>query len=656
MSEYNLAAEIAAFVIVTILAINLFFEKEIDSRRNKFFKGIVIAIFFLVVYTLVSSLLAYFPYILPIWVSELVMVLYFTAIPLALVMGLLYTQSLNKGRNEKTTLTVGLALLMLPYAAYLVVIVLNFVFHNVFTLTQAEGYKPGVLSQLPYPVALFYIVAIFIVAFRNRKQTNKMIGFVICVNVSIMACISFAQFFYPYVLLSGIANVAGALVVYLYIQNVTKSTDILTGLYNRDRLTYNITKRLKAYKKRNPIMASNKSYTFSLVVFSLRNIKGINERFGLEGGDEVFESFAKYLRAVAAPCLAYRYSGDEFAVLLDSQIADKNTLIQNAASFFNEPCLIGRKKTPVSVNVVYARVDFPEFGKGVKTLISALDYSIAILKHEKKRNNYMYDLTISEKVSRRNSIIDRIKYALDNDGFEMYYQPIHSTVDNSYKEAEALIRMRTSIGSIYPDEFIPLAEETGLIVNMTYLVIDKVCKDLRQLIDVYGEKMKEYSISINFPYAQFLEHDLVDKVMGILNLHNIDPKQIKIEITERTLIGDAGLITGVMREMQEKGFIFEIDDFGVDYSNISLILHLPVEIIKIDRSLVLLATKKESNEEFFRLFLKAIRHTGRKVVIEGIETKEQADFFEGCGSEYIQGYYYSHPLSFTEYLDFLKKK
>ncbi len=652
MIQYNYAAELASFVIISILLLNLFLEKELDSRRNRFFKGIVWAIFLIVFSTLISTYMTMnvLPY--PIWLIELVVDIYFISLPLALVMGFLYVKSLKRSRNTKAQISLTTILLYTPYFLYVVFIIANHFSHSIFLVSHDLGYIRGDFYLLPYPVSLFYIIAIFIEAFRSRNSIHRGIGFVICVNVIVMAAISFSQLLFPDILLSGLANVAGALVVFLYVQSVTRSTDGLTGFYNRVRLAYDVEKKVRAYARKKD-NSNTAQYEFSLVLYSLRNIKGINERYGLLGGDELLEGVAIHLRQVFKGYQVYRYSGDEFAVLIDRKTDDKERLIHRAAERFDCPFYGESSKKEMTVNVVYARVDFPEFGTEAKPLVSALDYSISSLKHGKYRTNFMHDLTICEKMGRRNSVIDRIKYALDNDGFEVHYQPIYSTQEKTFKGAEALLRMKKELGSIYPDEFIPLAEETGLIVNMTYMVLEKVCVDLRGLLNRYGSKLDGHSISINFPYAQFLEHDLVSKIMIILDMYNVSPKQIKIEITERTLIGDAGLISGVMREMQEKGFMFEVDDFGVDYSNISLILHLPVEIIKIDRSLVLLATAKESYEEFFRLFLKAIRYTDRKVVIEGVETKEQADFFTSCGSEYIQGFYYSHPLHFDDCLKLL---
>ncbi len=656
MIQYNFAAELASFIIIIILLLNLYWEKEHDSMRNRFFKGIVLAIFLLVAFTLISTYMIMYKMRFPEGVIEFVLVLYYMSLPLALVMGMLYVKSLTRNRHSKEVISLSTILLLVPYAVYVIICIFNHWYSFLFKITHEYGYERQVLYQLPYPTVLFYVGAIFVIALKNRSETHKGIGFVLCANVIIMGSISFLQLFFPEILLSGLANVAGVLVVYLYVQNVTKSRDALTGLHNRNMLTYKLSKCIKQFSKKKVYNENREACRFSLIVYSLRNIKGINERYGLLQGDELLEEVGKYLRARFAPYTVYRYSGDEFAIFIERPPTNLDFLAEEVADRFNSSFLLNEKKQEVDVKVVYARVDFPDFGQGVRSLISALDYSISMLKHGKYRANYMHDITICDKMSRRNQVLACLKTAIENEGFEIYYQAIHSTKNNTFSGAEALLRLKSNeVVPIYPDEFIPLAEETGLIVNITYIVLEKVCADLHRIKNTLKEDIGLNSISINFPYAQFLEHDMVDKITALLEKYDVEPKQIKIEITERTLIDDAGLIRGIMQEMQDKGFVFEVDDFGVDYSNISTILNLPVDIIKIDRSLVSFATAAPRFEEFFRLLINAIKLTGRRIIVEGVEEKEHAVFFESCACEYIQGFYYAKPLPYDAFIEFLQK-
>ncbi len=654
MIQYDLKIEIVSFFIVSIVLFNIMWDKELDSRRNKQFKTIVIASFVSIITTLISTYTSDNVTKFPLWVTELFKVLYYISLPGGAVAVFYYAVSLRQTKTSMLIFTKRSFLYLLPYIVYVVLVLSNYGLNNFFTITLEDGYIRGPLYQVPYPVSFFYIIGIFFVAIRNRKETNRGIWFILCINMLIVCAIALIQFVYSNILLSGFANVAGLLVMYLYVQNVTKTYDQLTGLYNRDRLTFDLTALTRSNKF---IKTSIHDKPFSLVVFSLRNMKGVNERFGLMNGNGLLESVGRYLKKSFSFYSVYRYNGDEFAVLVNAYDDNLDEQICNVAKRFDQPFFTDEDNTAIILSVVYARVDFPDFGRDVRTLITAVDYSISSLKNRIGKSNYMYDISVFHSMSRRNTIIERIKDAVKNDGFEMHYQAIHSTEKKSFTAAEALIRMKNNTeDSIYPGEFIPLAEETGLIVSITYIVIEKVCSDLRRLIDEHGDALSLESVSINFPYIQFLEPDLVNKIMAILNAYSILPKWIKIEITERVLIDETGLIGKTMQEMQDLGFVFELDDFGVDYSNVSMVLNLPVDIIKIDRSIVLSAAKEKSNEEFLKLFILALKQKKRILIVEGAETVEQVNFFEGCGCEYIQGFYYAKPLNFHDFVAFSLKK
>ncbi len=649
MIQYDLKFEIASFLVITIVMLNLLWDKELDSRRNKLFKGIVLVAFFSIVSSLVSTYTSDNFTTFPMWIIELAKVLYYCFLPSGAVVVYLYALSLQKTKNSAITFSAYHIIMLIPYVGYVCLVFSNYWLNNFFTISPEIGYVRGTLYQLPYPIAFFYIIEIFIIAIKNRRETNRGIGFILCVNMIIVTCISLIQFFHSTILLSGLANVTGVLVVYLFVQNVTKTTDQLTGLFNRDRLTFDLIKKIRLSEK-----LKKDETPFALIVYSIRNMKGINERLGLSSGNEIIESAGKYLRNAFNPHRVYRYSGDEFAILINDENDILEDSIRNIAKRFEYPFSIDENNEDVVINIVYARVDYPDFGKGARALVTAVDYSIASLKNGIQKVNYMHDISISTSMRRRNEIIEKLKNAVNNDEFEIYYQAIHSTEKHTFTNAEALLRLKNNhLDPVHPTEFIPLAEETGLIIEITYIVIEKVCADLRSMIDTYGDRINLDSVSINIPYSQFLESDMVNRIMSILKQFSISPSWIKIEITERTLIDDKGLIREIMSEMQSMGFVFELDDFGIDYSNMSMVLDLPVDIIKIDRSLVLTATATKTNETFFKLFIEAIKSTGRILIVEGAEEKEQAEFFENCGCEYIQGYYYAKPLEKKDFVTFL---
>ncbi len=640
MLVYNLVAEYVSLLIISILIVNFLWNDEYRSETYKIFRYMCYFAGFSIVTTIATTLTTQYREHFPLALVEGLKVLYFILTPNASAFVLLYALSLTQFNRKWMQGSKKYFLVAIPYAIYTVVILANYAFNNVFTITMEDGYVRGSMYQITYLIAAIYVVITLAVSLSALKSSKREMMIALCLNILVSSGISSMQLLFSEVLLAGISSVSGILVIYLFLHNVNTSTDRLTGLRNRSSLTYKIINLVEAKQE------------FSMYVFSLRNFKDINERLGLSLGDILLGEVANNMRSKFDHKSLFRYSGDEFAILQSKDEGDVSGKIEAIADRFLEP--FNALDFHVKIDVVYARVDFPEFGTNVKSLVTAMDYSISRLKEQVGTQNCFFDVSITNEMHRRNNIIDRIKQAIENDGFEVYYQAIFSAKNSRFSQAEALIRMKYNDNDpIYPNEFIPIAEKMGLIIDITYIVVEKVCKELRRLIDLYGDELSLKSVSVNFPYLQFLEPDMLERITKILNFYHIPPSMIKIEITERTLVSDSLSTKKLMEEMQALGFIFELDDFGIEYSNMSLFLTLPVNIIKIDRSLVEVINSCSQNRQFFEHLIQGIKKTGRSVIVEGVEDKELLEFLINCGCDYIQGYVFTKPLGATAFEEFI---
>ncbi len=383
----------------------------------------------------------------------------------------------------------------------------------------------------------------------------------------------------------------------------------------------------------------------------MRNFKSVNERYGLETGDKLLRLVSENLSKKFSMFNIYRYSGDEFAILSKDLSEEYLKEVARVIDLLNSPISIDG--LDMVIDLIFVRVDYPTFSKNSKDLISAADYSVRTLKEKSGDSKYLYDISIMQKMSEKNLMTQKIKKALSNNSFVVHYQPIFSINKNMFSQAEALVRMLDDDKLLYPNSFIELAEKTGLITKITYKVLDIVCSDLRRLLDNNQLGQQFESISVNFPYYQFTLPNMVEDVVAILNKYNIPPSMIKIEITERALISDSFGMKTVMKEMQEKGFVFELDDFGIKYSNMSVFFDLPLDIIKIDRSLILAATKSQENKNFFEHLILGIKATNKKIIVEGIEELEQKDLCVSCKCDYMQGYFFLKPTTINNILPFI---
>lgn len=642
MLLYDLTAEYISLLMISILIVSLAWNKETASLRLKMFTWMYIACFSSILTTIITTLTSQYFTFFPVWFLEAIKVLYYILAPSVSLFTFLYTVALTEiSANSKITNKTWIKCLI-PYAIYILIILSNYIYPSIFYFSDEVGYCRGPLFQITYVVAAIYIIWIYILTIKNRKTVNKNITLILCINVTIATIISSIQFIMPHILLAGLASVTGVMIVFVYVQNSKAVSDKLTGLFNRQSLMYYIEK-----------MARNNS-DFSLFLFSLQNFKGINERYGLALGDAILITIGQLFSKTFNKEIVFRYSGDEFALVATNINDDFENRITTVIERFKENFVIQNKE--IKISLVYTRVDYPYFSTNVKTLVSTADYAISQLKDKSYENNYLYDFSICSEMQRVTNVIEFLKHAIENDGFDVHYQPIFSFKTGHFSQAEALIRLKDGAKhSLYPSEFIPIAEKSGLIIKITYLVLDKVCKDLRKMLDEKTNTELK-SISINFPYKIFFQTDMYDNVMNILNTYNIMPEQIRIEITERSLISDDSTVKSVISTMKDKGFIFELDDFGVEYSNMSVFLKLPINYLKIDKSLVDVSVENKECRPFFQNLVRGIHSLGKSIIVEGVEDNEQLDFIKQCGCEYIQGYVFSRPLPLNELEAFLKKQ
>ncbi len=640
MIIYNLTAEYISLIIITIIIVSTIWNKEITTFKQKLFKFMYYGTLISIIATITSTLASQHYNAISPWINETLKTIYFIFAPISSFLGFLFTSTITNSfiiKNKYRSWLIG----FIPYTIYIIIILTNCFHHCVFSISQQTGYLRGPLYQITYIITIIYIATIIGITIKNRKTSHRGITLALCLNMLIPTFIAAFQFFNSTILLSGLANLSCVLIVYLYTQSNRAVSDKLTTLLNRQTLTYYMTKFVQTKQP------------FSLYLFSLQNFKVVNERYDLNIGDKTLINFSQLLIDTFRKQLIFRYSGDEFAILTKRKDAQFEEKILGILKRTNEHFEINSSK--IKLDVICTRIDYPEFSSDVKTLISTADYSISNHQNKSTEDNYLYDISICNKMKRQTFIMDVLKDALETLDFELFYQPIYSVKDKTFSHAEALVRLAGEHkDTIMPEEFITIAEKTGLIIKMTYCIFEQACKDFRSLINTYGENLTLESISINFPYKMFYQNDLLKNLLFILAKYNISPNQIKIEITERDLITEEKKINKTINTLKDNGFIFKLDDFGIEYSNMNVFLSLPITYIKIDRSILMSSIQDQKRKTFFEILINAIHAMDTHVVVEGVENKEQLDFILNCGCEFIQGYYFSKPLTFSEFNNFLK--
>lgn len=247
-----------------------------------------------------------------------------------------------------------------------------------------------------------------------------------------------------------------------------------------------------------------------------------------------------------------------------------------------------------------------------------------------------------------------IHRSLNNSGFEIYYQPLYNVCDGNFTEAEALLRLRDPNSNfISPEEFIPIAEQSGLIMDIGNFVLDGVCKYIRSMLKCSADID---TISVNLSVVQLMQDDVVPRLMDIIRRNGISPNRILFEVTESTLVSDYEQIGEKLREMNERGVQFALDDFGTGYSNITHVIDMPFDVVKIDKSLIWDSVKSRKCNIMIRELTKTFKDINLSVIAEGVETKEHDDFVRLCGCDKIQGFRYARPMPVSQAGDYFGRR
>ncbi|QAT48536.1 EAL domain-containing protein [Caproiciproducens sp. NJN-50] len=240
--------------------------------------------------------------------------------------------------------------------------------------------------------------------------------------------------------------------------------------------------------------------------------------------------------------------------------------------------------------------------------------------------------------------------AIKNDRFEIYYQPLYTVCDGSFTEAEALLRLKGPDGEyIPPDEFIPVAEETGQIIEIGWMVLKRVCSYINYLLSC---RIDVDTISVNLSVVQLMGEDAVPSLLKIIRDSGISPNRILFEITESILISNYTLIAEKIRELSRTGIQFALDDFGTGYSNITNVIDLPFDVVKIDKSLIWDSMKNRRCNIMIRELTRTFRNINLLVTAEGVETEEHDRFVRQCGCDKIQGFRYAKPMPVSRAADY----
>lgn len=523
--------------------------------------------------------------------------------------------------------------LMIPFIFTFFVLILNPVFNWVFYYNEELEYFYGPMRNGIFLSAFIYIgISIFyIIRYRKSISSNKIAAMFLFV---LSGAISLGiRYFYPALLIELFVESLAFLGILFTVENKDEIFNGITGVYNR-----------RAFLTEN-IVSMKSKMQYSVITIKFLNLKYYNSVLGVVFMNQVMREIALWLNEITDRGEVYDCENGEFSIVLHKytpeqvmgigdilyQCFSKDWIYQNINIAFNtQICLI---RIPTDVDTLEKLLIM------VDTDYGSSDNKVSFIYGE--RLKFLHRELEVEKAIQR---------ALDKQSFQVFYQPIWDSRVNKIRSAEALIRLLDEeMGFIPPDEFIPISEKNGTIVEIGEFVLKEVCRLLR---DTNIRQLGVEFIEINLSTVQCMHKDLASRFQEILDKYGISASSINLEITESATVDSPKMLLPTMNQLKKLGFTFSMDDYGTGYSNFSYMFNWDFDNIKLDKSILWSAERSQNGKIILKNTIRMLKELELNIVIEGVETEEQKNYVTSLGCDYCQGYYFSRPIDVVSFLEY----
>ncbi len=440
----------------------------------------------------------------------------------------------------------------------------------------------------------------------------------------------------------------------LYTVERNRSQRYLTHLANYDQLTGLPNRRLFFDRFEQALNRARRSdECVALLFVDLDHFKDINDSLGHQAGDLLLKRAADRLRT----CLreydtVARMGGDEFALILEDHVSvsQAHAIARRVLHLVAEPFPLEDREVFISASIGVTLFPFDDHGEDV--LLQHADIAMYQAKRHGGNNVQYYLGGMGAEVASRSSLVNDLHRGLENQEFYLEYQPIVDLRSGQLTAMESLVRWNhPTRGIVSPGEFIPLAEEVGLIGALGKWVLRNACAEVGRL---QREERKEFPVAVNVSTRQFRQKDLVEHISQALADSALDPACLELELTENFFMEDTQLSRSALEKIKAMGIRISLDDFGTGYSSLQYLKTFPIDTLKIDRSFVQDIDTNSTNANLVVSMIGIGHGLGLKVLAEGVETYNQVVFLQAHGCDYAQGFYFSRPRQLRTLLPFME--
>ena len=424
-------------------------------------------------------------------------------------------------------------------------------------------------------------------------------------------------------------------------------TDSLTDVCNR----FAYLERMNALLESSAHLSHNVQH--AVFFLNLDRFKQVNDTLGHSIGDALLVEVANRIQGMLKnKDILARYGGDEFVITLTNIIHPREAakFAEKLIRAIEEPIIINGQEIFVSSSIGISI--FPTDGNTTEQLVNRADKAMTYSKENGLVGFSFYFDDLHTDTKRVLLLDTELRKAIENREFALHFQPKIDVKKNRLIGVEALVRWQNDkLGFVSPGEFIPYAEETGLIIPLSEIIFELACESHKQMVNAGFTKIP---IAINVSSIHFQQHSFLESIQRILEKNNTSAVNFEIEMTERTVMNSASETVSKLVKLKQLGFKLSIDDFGTGYSSLSYLVRFPLDVLKIDRSFIQHICSLDDKQAVVDAIIQMSHRLKMKVVAEGVESAQQVELLKEMGCDFIQGYYYSKPLPMNELLDFIQ--
>lgn len=634
--NYAVEYEYAAMGLIAVLILIFCARRKYPGMSNRVYAGLLICTFMSAATHVFAMKSLPIAGDLPVWLNYVIHISYLFFYDLEAVLFIMYIIALTKRNKMSKASTISTVVLI---CAETVLLVTTPFTKLIIYFDESMNYCHGPAFYV-YPVIAFMLMIYGTVMFVNdRWKTNRIQAVTMMLFAVLTISATIFQLFVPSQVVGNLIDALVMVMFLIIIQNPDDFTDKTADCYNYDAFFNSVESRLDQGKP------------FAIAAFRFDGLNYINGLFRVGERSAAPKAIALRLMTGLQTSGVYHLGSCEFAMFTDEKHHfTEQYLTERIMRMFSKPVEINGIKASLTPKICVVR--YPDFASSAEDVRDAIEYTLRTSK--KAEGSVFVASQESIKAKKRElRILSAIKTNIVNQSFEMYYQPIYEPAERGFVSAEALIRMKDEeLGFVSPEEFIPLAESNGMIIEIGDIAFRKVCEFMKS---GEAQRLGVKYVEVNLSVLQCVQEQLSDHLMQMMEEYGIPPEQINFEITETAGLANYDALLKNMNSLIAHGVTFSMDDYGTGFSTANYLISLPMDIVKIDKSILWPAMENEEAFVILRHTVEMLKSLNKRIVVEGVETKDMAQLLIDMGCDYLQGYYYQKPVPADKYLEFLKE-